>query len=1645
MKLAPALVVILLTVFTAESTIAAGDPCMTYTEIYEPHRSTAHVVTGGFSCDVGLQPGWYRFTAYTGGKMAEECQDTGHCGTRTPIWLNGIHPDIADGITDMTACISYGLNLCCVTEISIQVKKCPEGFYVYNLAAPYGCDSGYCVGSIAPCGPDEAYNYFHKRCGDITPTLTDRPVLYNPIIDEHYRVVYKCEIMYGTPGDNAEFEVAFLFDGELYDDVPNDTVVNTGNSLYANLNAWHLGEFRDPTNNRLIWESKMGKEITCAVRANWEGREEKTDWISSEPKWAGIQIATHHLINLPQEEESFYELTFYSTVPFTCWGDRDADGSCSIEIPFWLGGNGVATSTCKFEIQANKWSDDTQRADGQIIKMRAVKDQDQRNPTQTMTINLGAPTYRNPFFHEHAGWFVPHMFSGYTPEATIQVRVEDAREGRCTSTGDPHIRTFDNGPQAHNIAHGDFVLYASTAREFEVQSRHWTCGSAGTVTCNCGVAVREANDIVIIDMCQSRYGYAHPTVSYKTATGGPLSHAVTVERDPTGKKHKVSMPSGAYIVSDARLTHMQITVHAPGADFRNTEGLCGYWDGDPSNDLRMRDGSLSPSHTWRDWHHEYSEDWRVRGPNFFHDDCFTPTDDPIPNVEYCQCISGNSLECDFKKLVKRNNVGNIQTEMTHGGADDTLLRASGNIQCARRRKRDVADIRLDPELYTDDLNELGDYDYDPQLNFQPIVNDWPTPNFGITEDQARDICREAVTNLTVATACRDVVGIDIFSKVDTCMADIQVTEDISYALSAAEEIEEECSARAYQNTSLYEVNEDGVAVPPTIITSQLCPRQCSQRGECVNGTCQCKEGYISADCSMKAGRAPQVLSLPAKGLCDIRHRPCMKAVLLADGLIDSENLTCRVTQVPIHNGVREVQHDTTGQTEGRMLSSGEVRCHLPRSPVALGTPAEREGAVTHGMMLSVSNDGQRFSQELLFTVYDSVCQECTDGGNCFWKPNTCIIRGHCFASGEADPNNWCQQCLPQFSNTTWTERPVNQAPRFNSPSTITKVAGENLTLTIGAVDPEGRPLTLSRDPGSPSPDGVLLLSNGELSWHGHDSSPFSMLITITDECGASFQQTFQFQIMDCPCQHNGVCIPDVTKPRGQGFYTCECPGYTGQYCETEIDECAASPCKNGTCIDRVNGYNCTCDAGSTGPNCGINIDDLCAQGACHSGVSCINLGGGEVRCGRCPAGYFGNGYICEDIDECADAQAYGCHHICQNVPGSYRCTCQPGFLLVGQDCIDLDECLVGISECSHICVNTNGSYTCLCPQDLVLGPDGKACRDVDECLSTPCMHGGQCHNGDNQFTCTCPRGWIGEICEEDINECVLTNHGCEYQCTNTPGGYECVCPEGHVVAADGKSCEVPSEVLTTVTAQEITDCRKTGCPDKQTQECVEANGVHVCQCVAGYYLAEGGTLCKESTAFTGEITLTTFNGNKAVFTADGLGTPGSREFIEMATLLEEALNTILQSSSLQDKFLGCKVKTFRQGSVIAEFEIYVVEDAGLSPSDVMDAILNGLSNNTISGTNGVIVVIPSSLQVSSQATDAPDQMWYNNPMYLTLLCVGCAVLVTTLIVGAVCLLTSPKRRRKMVVRDSMADMGMTDMTGKDQGIDGPATEDDKYE
>lgn len=59
------------------------------------------------------------------------------------------------------------------------------------------------------------------------------------------------------------------------------------------------------------------------------------------------------------------------------------------------------------------------------------------------------------------------------------------------------------------------------------------------------------------------------------------------------------------------------------------------------------------------------------------------------------------------------------------------------------------------------------------------------------------------------------------------------------------------------------------------------------------------------------------------------------------------------------------------------------------------------------------------------------------------------------------------------------------------------------------------------------------------------------------------------------CMHGGLC-KDISNS-----HRCVCAtGYDGSYCETEINECASAPCKNGaTCHDHIGRYNCDCPMG----------------------------------------------------------------------------------------------------------------------------------------------------------------------------------------------------------------------------------------------------------------------------------------------------------------------------------------------------------------------------------------------------------------------------------------------------------------------------------
>ncbi|VDI67222.1 Hypothetical predicted protein [Mytilus galloprovincialis] len=93
--------------------------------------------------------------------------------------------------------------------------------------------------------------------------------------------------------------------------------------------------------------------------------------------------------------------------------------------------------------------------------------------------------------------------------------------------------------------------------------------------------------------------------------------------------------------------------------------------------------------------------------------------------------------------------------------------------------------------------------------------------------------------------------------------------------------------------------------------------------------------------------------------------------------------------------------------------------------------------------------------------------------------------------------------------------------------------------------------------------------------------------------------TIQFVMMKSPCHNDGSCHPKngsnypcTSTYRAESFdlyYDCVClPGYSGVYCEENIDECLSSPCLEPyECIDGINMYDCQCPPDE--PHCGFKI------------------------------------------------------------------------------------------------------------------------------------------------------------------------------------------------------------------------------------------------------------------------------------------------------------------------------------------------------------------------------------------------------------------------------------------------------------------------
>lgn len=247
----------------------------------------------------------------------------------------------------------------------------------------------------------------------------------------------------------------------------------------------------------------------------------------------------------------------------------------------------------------------------------------------------------------------------------------------------------------------------------------------------------------------------------------------------------------------------------------------------------------------------------------------------------------------------------------------------------------------------------------------------------------------------------------------------------------------------------------------------------------------------------------------------------------------------------------------------------------------------------------------------------------------------------------------------------------------------------------------------------------------------HSCSP------TTDTCACPAGLTLHPNNISCS-RHPCADCAQGCQQEADGRYVCQCNNGSrlaqdGKSC-VDVDECEEQhPCtaEGQECVNIREGFECRCQDGfelEDGECVNVTICEKCEHMDCRklSGVyQCVCRKGFRVsardptKCEQhcterdcparcvpnpeldkkdmhqcfCPEGYVtdtrNSEVICTDIDEC---DMHTCDHTCENLFGGYRCLCDEGYELQGEDkCVPVEEDGSGFTASYFTPANTPAS------------------------------------------------------------------------------------------------------------------------------------------------------------------------------------------------------------------------------------------------------------------------------------------------------------------------------------------------------------------
>ncbi|XP_052084362.1 uncharacterized protein LOC127721632 [Mytilus californianus] len=918
--------------------------------------------------------------------MPTECLIGGYrCGTAYPIYLSRKGVTTGEDIFPATGKIvnrtAYEVldDRCVNEEYPIRIKNCTL-YLVYYLQPTKGCDTAYCFGAELPC-PDGQLSQtgYSPGCSKVYPSLRFTSTI---TVDMHYDIVinesrkyinetpkFLCRVNDAT--DDYTYDINFYINNVLITD-----------AKYTNLSKTNI---RTAVLLQKHWEGtfKPNMMVNCSVQARYKDRGVTGPKYFSEIYFAGIKVVDGEN-GIHVEENKPKSVEIKSTLPIGCSYQeginvQKSKSGCYVGLY-----NGVpkyqstannevvcsdetfvqtklefAQQNCRLKIPHVGWSS------SYFINVTGVSDGIVNKVDRIVFLRLYTTIDRANKKDGLQIWNSIHL-----PDIKIYISDKDLTHinKSCYSSNDPYLRTFDQS--LWNITspndYGEYVMYKHERLPQQVNVYFSRC-IHGTGLCNCAVAVRSASSIFIANFCET--GILSNRKINRYITARICDDQNLIVNKITDKTFEITFPSGTVVLmkgddlgtTDSPFTiFSKIDITPSNLDLNLTTGLCGRYNNNSTDDFFTRE-NVDLKHNIR----QFAKSWLIENST---ETFFNPKRLPLLNYkvqEYCTCdayetIQGQTSEPNFECRLSHRMKTCRKIETT------TTIYHASCITSSHRQKRSLEEGDESPPMY-----DMMD-DEQVEVDDQPAV--WRN---GLTEEIARQKCESSFHTLPVFEICEAYVPtVHSVNYIDQCISDMKIVGSDIFLYSNIRNFETMClnDAKKFENLTDKKTNSPTGESKSilTVIFESTCPRNCSGKGYCTEGKCICNEGAYGEDCSLGINKQPRLIAKAFADNCDRSVKACRKFTVPGIDFIPA-NLTCKFRSFHVHENSSYSVETESFTNPGTYSSSFLMYCNLPESRKKRSVAEEY---VASGYFISVSNNGNEFTEELTVIIFDARCYTC---------------------------------------------------------------------------------------------------------------------------------------------------------------------------------------------------------------------------------------------------------------------------------------------------------------------------------------------------------------------------------------------------------------------------------------------------------------------------------------------------------------------------------------------------------------------------------------------------------------------------------------------------------------------------------------------